>query len=262
MGVFNAQAFQGKHYVVTGATRGIGRETAMFLTSHGAVVTATGRNAEALADLKQHAEKGRLHTVAGDLTKREDREWIADQAVQAGGAIDGLVNCAGITGGDTVENLQEDQLTSVMTVNYTAVVLFTQNIYAYMKPNRTGSIVNVSSLSGLRGTYGNTAYSASKFALIGFTQSFALEAAEYGIRVNAVCPGFVDTDMAESILQKKAAREHISYEEMRKKTEEGLPSKRITAPIEVAETIAFLLSDAGKNIVGESLKISGGAVMR
>lgn len=262
MTLYNREAFQNKHYVVTGSTRGIGRETVRFLLKCGADVTAAGRDQKRLSDLQNEDKSGHLHTVSGDITKREDREWIADQAVQAGGKIDGLVNCAGITGGGLVETLQEDELTSVMTINYTATVLFTQCIYTYMKPNQSGSIVNVASLSGLRGTYGNTAYSASKFALIGFTQSFAHEAAEYGIRVNAVCPGFVDTEMAKSILHKKAAREGITYEEMRKKTEEGLPSKRMTAPAEVAESIAFLLSDASKNIIGESLKISGGAVMR
>jgi 3-oxoacyl-[acyl-carrier protein] reductase len=121
--------------------------------------------------------------------------------------------------------------------------------------------VNVSSLSGLRGTYGNSAYSASKFAITGFTQSFAVEAIEHNIRVNSVCPGFVDTDMGINAIKRKAGRESKSFEEKMKEVESGIPSGRITTAREVANTIAFLLTDAAENIVGESVKISGGSVM-
>src|SRR5690606_7085642 len=127
---------------------------------------------------------------------------------------------------------------------------------------KEGDIVNLASLSGLRGTYANAAYSASKFAVVGWTQSMALEAVDYGIRVNAVCPGYVDTEMARSSLRRKAERNQTSFAEELELAEKSIPSGRLSTALEVANTIAFLLTDAARNIVGESVKISGGSVMR
>ncbi|TVP82810.1 MAG: SDR family oxidoreductase [Alkalicoccus sp.] len=266
MSIFAANTFANDHIVVTGATGGIGYVTAMELLKTGAKVTACGRNEEKLNKLKQsahyQAEGSHIHIVAGDLNNPEDREKIVQEARTHFGEITGLVNAAGITGGDLVEKIEENEIIHVLETNFTSQVMLSQLIYKEMKKERRGNIVNVSSLSGLRGTYGNTAYSGSKFALIGFTQSFALEAIEYGIRVNAVCPGFVDTEMARDILDKKAFRAGITYDEQLEAVKKDLPSGRITTPEEVASAILYLLSGASGNIVGESLKISGGSVMR
>jgi 3-oxoacyl-[acyl-carrier protein] reductase len=266
MGIFSDNLFANDHIIVTGATGGIGYVTAMELLKTGAKVTACGRNEEKLNKLMQSAhyqsEGSRILIVAGDLNNPEDREKIVQEARTHFGEITGLVNAAGITGGDLVENIEENEITHVMETNFTSQVMFSQLVYKEMKKERRGNIVNVSSLSGLRGTYGNTAYAGSKFALIGFTQSFALEAIEYGIRVNAVCPGFVDTEMARNILDKKAFRAGITYDEQLEAVQKDLPSGRITTPEEVASAILYLLSGASGNIVGESLKISGGSVMR
>src|SRR5690606_5310852 len=118
------------------------------------------------------------------------------------------------------------------------------------------------SLSGLRGGYGHTAYAASKFALIGFTHCLAVEAIKHNVRVNAVCPGFVDTEMGYDVIRRQAAANRVSFEEQLERTNAGIPSGRTTTPEEVANAIAFLLTDAAASIVGESLKISGGAVLR
>lgn len=99
-------------------------------------------------------------------------------------------------------------------------------VYRSMKANKKGAIVNISSLSGLRGTYANTAYSASKFAVIGFTQSFALEAIEYGVRVNAVAPGIVDTEMGRAVIERKAAQQDRTYLEQKQRTEDNYPTKK------------------------------------
>ncbi|CAM3715139.1 SDR family NAD(P)-dependent oxidoreductase [Alkalicoccus chagannorensis] len=266
MTLFDKKAFERQHILVTGATGGIGAAVANMLSSHGADVTVTGRDEEKLSKLKQqahyHGDPARIHAVTANLTEERDRHLLIQSAEDAFGPITGLVNSAGTAKGDVVEELKEEDMHDTMEINYTSLVLLTQLVYKQMKEKGKGSIVNISSLSGLRGTYGNAAYSASKFAVIGFTQSFALEAIEHGIRVNAVCPGFVDTEMARGILQKKADRRGISYEEQRKEAEEGLPSGRMTTPEETAEAILFLLSDAASNIVGESMKISGGSVMR
>ncbi|SDN38583.1 SDR family NAD(P)-dependent oxidoreductase [Alkalicoccus daliensis] len=266
MSFYSNSAFTNEHILITGATGGIGYVTSLALLKAGACVTVTGRNDEKLSRIKQeahyHADASRMHVVSGDITVPNDRHRIVKEANDSFGPITGLVNSAGISGGDVVENIQEEEINEIMELNFTAQVMLSQLVFKQMKELQRGNIVNVSSLSGLRGTYGNTAYAGSKFALIGFTQSFALEAIDYGVRVNAVCPGFVDTSMAQHILEKKAAKAGISYEEQRNRTEEALPSKKITTPEEVADTILFLLTGASKNIIGESIKISGGSVMR
>ncbi|PSL40849.1 3-oxoacyl-[acyl-carrier protein] reductase [Salsuginibacillus halophilus] len=263
---FAADALLDDHIVITGASGGIGWATAIEAVQVGAKVTINGRRAEQLEALKTACEEtasdAQVFIHTGDITKESDRASLAEQARKTFGPVTKLVNAAGIIGGGPVEELTENDLDQVMQANYNAAVMLTQTLYPDMKSRGSGAVVNVSSLSGLRGTYGNTAYSASKFALIGFTQCFALEAIEHGVRVNAVCPGFVDTDMARGILSRKAEQAGLSFDEQWQLTEDSLPSGRITTPEEVASSIIFLLTDAAENIVGESMKISGGGVMR
>ncbi|TFE02071.1 SDR family NAD(P)-dependent oxidoreductase [Jeotgalibacillus salarius] len=264
--IFAQDGMKGQHILVTGATGGIGWQTVIESLKAGAAVTAAGRNIDKLDDLKEDCQKtgidDKLLIVSADLNQEEDRKNLVDQAGKHAGPITGLVNSAGISGGGTVEDLSEKDMRKVMELNYFSTVALTQLVYPEMKVKGSGAVVNVSSLSGLRATHGNTAYAASKFAVIAFTQAFAHEAAEYGVRVNAVCPGFVDTEMGRNAIRKKGERADRSFEEQLKIVEDGLPSGRITQPEEVARTILFLLSDAAENIIGESVKISGGAVMR
>lgn len=265
MQLFKENALKDQHILITGATGGIGYVTAKVAVQAGAAVTVTGRNEEKLSELKKECEAdgAKITSIVADLTDAEDRSHLIKKAVNENGPITGLVNSAGIGGGDTVDQLKEEDLRNVMELNYTATVLLTQLVYNHMRNEKQkGGIVNLSSLSGLRGTYGNTAYSASKFAITGFTQSFAHEAIKHGIRVNAVCPGFVDTEMGRNAIESKGKRENKSFEEELQAVEEAMPSGRITQPEEVANSIIFLLSSAAENIIGESLKISGGSVMR
>ncbi|MGJ9381923.1 SDR family NAD(P)-dependent oxidoreductase [Salipaludibacillus sp. CF4.18] len=266
MSIFDKDALKDEHILITGATGGIGYVTAIEVVKCGGHVTITGRNEAKLQNLKQECQsindQARVNIISANIAKEQDRINLVEKTVKHNGPITGLVNSAGIVGGDTMEQIREDDLREVMDVNYTSTVLLTQLVYREMIKKQKGSIVNISSLSGLRGTYGNTAYSASKFALIGFTQSFALEAIEHSIRVNAICPGFVDTEMGRGAIEKKAKQENRSYEKQLEIVNNRLPSKRITGPEEVANSIIFLLTDAAENIVGESMKISGGSVMR
>lgn len=264
MAVFSSDALKGQHALITGATGGIGWETARVLAAMGASLTVTGRREEALEHLAEdiRGKKG-LHTEVfvcpADLADESERENLVTAAEKEQGTISLLVNNAGVSGGGPVEQLTQSEMERIMHLNHTSAVLLTQRIYKKMKEKKKGAVVNVASLSGLRGTYGGTAYAASKFAMIGFTHSFALEAIAHGIRVNAVCPGFVDTDMGRASVRKKAERLNRSDADV---IQGSIPSERITTPKEVANTIAFLLTDAAGNIVGESVKISGGAVLR
>nr|WP_275899688.1 SDR family oxidoreductase [Bacillus piscicola] len=250
---------------MTGATGGIGAATARTLINMGAALTITGRSEDKLSALQKQLVNSngdpKIVAISADICNAADREGLVSAAEAAQGPVTMLVNNAGIHQRGKVEDVNEAMLTEIMHVNYTAAVLLSQQVYETMKKREKGAIVNVASLSGLRGTVGNTAYAASKFAMIGFTHCFALEAINHGIRVNAVCPGFVDTEMAEQVIRAKAASNTLSYEENREATEKGIPSGQITTPEEVANSIAFLLSDAAHNIVGESLKISGGGVL-
>lgn len=265
MQIFSKEALKGRHIVVTGATGGIGYEAAKEIVKAGGDVTITGRKKEKLAELKDECatinREARVCMVIADLNEDQGREQIVSEAKRQVGPVHGLVNSAGVIGGGPLDELNEDEMRKIMELNFFSTVLLTQAVFEEMKENG-GSIVNLSSLSGLRGTYGNTAYSGSKFAITGFTQSFAYEAIEHGIRVNAVCPGYVDTEMGQEAIRGKGEREGRSYEEQRELAEQGIPSGRISSPEEVARSIVYLLTDAAENIVGESLKISGGSVMR
>ncbi|SDK28601.1 SDR family NAD(P)-dependent oxidoreductase [Sediminibacillus albus] len=266
MGVFSAETLKGEHALITGATGGIGHETALTLAEMGADITITGRNEQKLEKLKETISSRcpdvKVLAQRADIGNSQERTSLVESAERENGFISLLVNSAGISGGGPVEHLEQEEMEKIMHINYTVPVLLSQLIYRQMKENRKGAIVNVSSLSGLRGTHGNTAYSASKFALIGFTHSFSVEAIEYGIRVNAVCPGYVDTTMGRNAIKRKGEKQNRSFEEQLKIAEEGLPSGRITKPEEVANTICFLLTDAAQNIIGESVKISAGSVKR
>ncbi|WP_064092000.1 SDR family NAD(P)-dependent oxidoreductase [Rossellomorea aquimaris] len=260
---FQENLLEGQHILITGASGGIGYETAKVAVSTGAKVTIAGRNNEKLQQLKEDCSlTDNVYICLGDLNKAEDRQSLVDCATEKHGQITGLVNAAGIGGGDIVENLSEKELREIMELNFFSLVQLTRSVYTQMKELGNGAIVNISSLSGLRGTHGNSAYSASKFAVTGFTQAFALEAIENNIRVNAICPGYVDTEMGRNAIKSKGERENRSYEEQLQLAKESIPSKRLTSPNEVANTIVYLLSEAAENIVGESIKISGGSVMR
>ncbi|WP_258535711.1 SDR family NAD(P)-dependent oxidoreductase [Bacillus sp. 03113] len=266
LAIFSKDALEGKHILITGATGGIGFETAKVIASMGASVTVTGRKVDTLENLKQEllsiTDEEKIFTKVADLSNESDRIELIKSCEDHLGFIYGLVNTAAIMGGTVVDQLEEEDVRSMIDVNYISTFSLTKLVYQKMREKKAGAIVNVSSLSGLRGTYANAAYSASKFALIGFTQSLALEAIQENIRVNAVCPGFVDTKMANEYIEINAKANNVSFEEQKSKSEKSIPSGRFTAPIEVANTIAFLLTDAANNIVGESVKISGGAVMR
>lgn len=266
MNIFSKEALKGEHILITGATGGIGYETAKEVVRAGGNVTITGRNEEKLTTLREECAtingEAQIYISVADLNEASGRKKVATEARQALGAVTGLVNSAGIIGGGPLENVQEEELREVMELNYFSTVLFTQEVYKNMKNQGRGSIVNLSSLSGLRGPHSGTAYSASKFAITGFTQSFAHEAIEHGIRVNAVCPGYVDTSMGQEAIRSKGEREGHSYEEERVLAEKGIPSGKLSEADEVARSIVYLLSEASTNIVGESLKISGGSVMR
>lgn len=266
MSVFSVDALDNRHILITGASGGIGSETAKAVVKMGGKVTLTARDSKKLDLLKQELMEftppQNIYIHTADLTSESEQVSLVENAEAELGNIYGLVNCAGIAGGGILEDTSKEEIEYIMELNYTATVMLTKLVYQHLKEQKKGVVVNVSSLSGLRGTYGNTAYAGSKFALIGFTHSFALEAIENGVRVNAVCPGYVNTQMGIRALAKRAERNGISFEEQLEKVKSEYPSKELVEPEEVANTIAYLITDAAPNIIGESVKISGGTVLR
>ncbi|MED4784900.1 SDR family oxidoreductase [Brevibacillus choshinensis] len=266
MSIFSKTVFQGKHALITGATGGIGSATAKLLVGMGAAVTITGRNETQLEilnkEIREQYTDAVVNVIRADLTHESERLELVEEAVRQAGPITFLVNNAGAFQYEPIEELTQESIDSLMNINFTSSVLLTQLVYEGMKEWRDGSIVNVSSLSGMRGVPGTIAYSASKFAMIGFTHALALEAIGHNIRVNAVCPGYVDTNMGHDVVSATAVAGKVSLEQRWQQVNAGIPSGRITQPDEVANTIAFLLSDAAGNIVGEAVKISGGALVR
>ncbi|MDR6227327.1 SDR family NAD(P)-dependent oxidoreductase [Desmospora profundinema] len=262
--IFSKHALQGKRVIVTGATGGIGRAIARVLREMGADLLLTGRRKDALeevaAELAEEG-KGQLAVYRADLVDALDRERLVTEARTRFGGTDILINNAGTFASALMEEVTEEELDRVMRVNVYSVMFLTQLVYREMKERRAGKIIQLSSLSGIRGWEGGTIYAASKFALNGFTQSLAVEAARHGIQVNAVAPGFVDTDMGIQAIGTKAKRSGRSLEEGWEAVEKSLPSGRLSTPEEVAACVAFLSTGAADNIIGSNLRISGGGLL-
>lgn len=262
MSIFAKDVFLGKHALVTGASGGVGSATAKLLVSMGAKVTLCGRNGDKLNQVKEEILKTdpdhNLFVCPTDIGSDKEREQLVDEATKSLGPITLLVNAAGISGNGLIEHITQEELEKVMHINYTSTVLLTQLVYRGMIEQKEGAIVNVASMAAVQGKIGNGPYSASKFALIGFTHSLALEAIKQGVRVNAVCPGVLDNEMGLGAIKRKAKYNEITFDEQLELLSKTVPSGRISTSEDVANTIAFLLTDAGENIVGETIKISGG----
>ncbi|WP_108124100.1 SDR family oxidoreductase [Saccharospirillum mangrovi] len=236
---------EGLRILVTGATSGIGLTTAEVLHQLGAQLILMGRNADALASL---AERLGAETHALDITD----ETAVAEAIAGMGALDGLVNCAGISILDSVLEFKPADIDKIMAVNVTAAAhvakLVAQNMVDH---GRAGSIVNVSSQAGLVALRNHLGYCASKSALDSMTRVLCLELGEYGIRVNSVNPTVTLTPMAEMAWADPAKRGPMLA---------AIPLRRFAQPQEVAYPIAFLLSPAASMISGTALPIDGGFV--
>jgi NAD(P)-dependent dehydrogenase (short-subunit alcohol dehydrogenase family) len=245
---------EGKVAIVTGASSGIGKATALKFAQEGAKVALVARRAEELeklaGDIK--ADGGQALSVAADVTKQEDCKRVVEQTVEAFGGVDVLVNAAGIIATGTIENLKLDDWDYMMNINVSAPFYLTQQALPYLIAAK-GSVVHVSSVTGIRAFPGVLSYCVSKAAVTQLTYCSALELAPKGVRVNAVCPGVVRTQLHRTGYMNE--EQYAKFLEHSKTTH---PLGRVGEPEEVADLIAFLASPKAGWITGEAVAIDGG----
>lgn len=242
----------GRTAIVTGGTRGIGAAVAALLAEHGAAVVVSGRDAARLQKAVQELEErgASVHGVVADAAKREDADRLVEAAKERYGRLDLLVNNAGITRDGLLIRMKDDDWDRVMEVNLRGAFLMTRAAAKLMVRQRSGRIINIASTAGAMGNPGQANYSAAKAGLIGFTKATARELAHWGILVNAVAPGLIETDMAAAI--PAAAREALLAQ---------VPLKRIGSAREVAEMVGFLAGDGAAYVTGQVLHVNGGLYM-
>jgi 3-oxoacyl-[acyl-carrier protein] reductase len=238
--------------LVTGASRGIGRAIALELASRGHTVIGTGTTAAGAGgigkDLEEIAGKG--SGVALDITDPEQSESVIGSVVSEFGPITVLVNNAGVTEDNLLLRMKPSQWEKTLNTNLASVFRMTKLCLKGMTKARYGRIINLSSVVGTTGNAGQTNYAASKAGLIGFTKSLALEIASRGITVNAVAPGFIETDMTADL-----------PDEQRGRLLDAIPLARLGQPRDIAKAVAFLISDDAAYITGQVLHVNGGMHM-
>ena len=238
---------------ITGATRGIGRQIAITLAKEGFDIAINYRKEnEDLIETQKMVEDQmvKCFTVQGDVSSFEDSERMVKDIIEEFNHIDILVNNAGITKDMLLMRMKKEDFESVIEVNLVGTFNITKNVIPYMMKNRSGRIINVSSVVGISGNAGQTNYSASKAGIIGFTKSLAKEVGSRNILVNAVAPGFIETQMTDVL--KDEVKEEIS---------KTIPLKRMGTVEDVANVVKFLASKDSSYITGQVINIDGGMLM-
>ena len=251
----------GKVALVTGASRGIGEAISRRFAGEGARVALAARDEEACRRISREIEAagGKAMTVRTDVTDSSSIRETISAVVAAWERIDVLVNNAGLGGPTPLSDRDDSRWDAILATNLTAVFRVTREALPHLPDG--ARIINLSSVVGRFGVAGLGAYSATKHGVIGLTRSFALELAPRGITVNAMCPGWVETDMGRSGWKGVGARSGGTEEDGRRMAAEMAPLKRIIDPDEVAGLAAYLASDDARSITGQAIVLDGGQVM-
>lgn len=245
--------FENQVALVTGAGRGIGHAIALRLGSEGARVACVSRteaNAKRTSDELNASRPDSAKAYAVDVADHAEVEKAGANVLEDFGRVDILVNNAGVTRDGLAMRMPIDDWEAVINTNLRGAFSFTQSVIRAMIKQRSGRIINISSVIGLMGNAGQTNYAASKAGLIGLTKSLARELASRGITVNAIAPGYISTDMTNAL-----------SEEIQKSIQDKIPLKRVGTPDEIAAAVAFFASLEAAYITGQTLCVDGGIVM-
>lgn len=243
----------GKVALVTGASRGIGQATAIELAKAGADIVVNFIGNEAVADEtveKIEALGRKALKIKADVSNAEEVQAMVDEAHAAFGHIDILVNNAGITRDGLLIRMKDSDWDDVLNINLKGVYLVSKAVAKIMVKQRSGHIINMTSVSGVTGNVGQANYAAAKAGVIGFTKTCAKELAARGITVNAIAPGFIETAMTDVLPEK--IKEGIAA---------SIPFGRMGQPEEIASVVTFLASDFASYVTGQVLNVDGGMVM-
>jgi 3-oxoacyl-[acyl-carrier protein] reductase len=241
--------------IITGGSRGIGAAAAVLFAKAGADVVITyTKNAKAAAavidSVKKHGRKG--IAIKADIAKPANAKKVVDQTMKLFGRIDVLVNNAGIWTYGAIGSMKDSVWKETMEVNLDGMFYLTNAVVPVMKKQKHGKIINISSTAGQRGEAEHSHYAASKGGMISFTKAIATELGPFNINVNSVAPGWVDTDLNDSVFSDAA------YKEQERKK---IPIQRIPTPEDIAGPILFLASDLARHITGEIMNVNGGSVL-
>ena len=241
---------KGKTAIITGAARGIGRQIAISMAKEGANIAFTDLNMdENMESLEKELSEFGVNAkgYASDASDFDQTQQVVEDIQKEFGSIDILVNNAGITRDTLLMRMDEETWDMVIKVNLKSVFNFTKGVQRYMLKQRSGSIINMSSVVGVSGNAGQTNYSASKAGIIGFTKSTAKELGARGVRSNAIAPGFIITDMTARL-----------SEDVKEQWINGIPLKRGGTPEDVANACIFLASDLSSYVSGQVINVCGG----
>jgi gluconate 5-dehydrogenase len=263
MGVRELFELKGRVALITGGSRGLGLQIAQGLGEMGAKIAISARKPAELEDAKTQLAKQGIDalTVVNDLTKPEQVPALVDAVVTHHGTIDILVNNAGVNWFGTVLEVTEENWDFVMDVNAKAVFFASQAVLPAMIAQKSGVIVNLASMAGKIGSANNLPYNASKAAVISITKSLALAHAADGVRVNCVCPGFVETDMWTTVSAELGALSGVVAEEFTRRRLATVPLGRMERAEDVANVIGFLASSKAAYMTGQAISVDGGLVM-
>ncbi|WP_243354303.1 3-oxoacyl-[acyl-carrier-protein] reductase [Bacillus litorisediminis] len=248
-----ALKLKGKAALVTGASRGIGRAIAIELAKEGANVAVNFAGSEAKANAVVDDIKAlgvQAFAIQGDVSNADDVQRIVKETTDQFGTIDILVNNAGITRDNLLMRMKEEEWDAVIDTNLKGVFLCTKAVTRPMMKQRSGRIINISSIVGVSGNPGQANYVAAKAGVIGLTKTAAKELASRGITVNAIAPGFITTDMTDQL-----------NDELKDEMLKQIPLGKLGNPEDIAKTVVFLASDDSGYMTGQTLHVDGGMVM-
>ncbi|NQV55311.1 MAG: SDR family oxidoreductase [Rhodospirillales bacterium] len=261
--MFADKPLAGQHALITGGSRGIGAAISEHLARMGAKISLTARNQETLdaRAAKLRGDRGaEVFAIAADMSVEADIESGFAAAAEALGPIDILINNAGMGKSAPFHRMDLEFWQRTMDLNLTGPFLCCKQVYAAMRTRGYGRIINIASTVGLRGYPYIAAYAASKHGVVGLTRSLALEAAKTGITVNAVCPGYTDTDLVDEAIDVIVDKTGQDAAHVRAEIEHTSPMGRLITVDEVAETVAWLCLPSSAAITGQSIVVAGGSV--